>query len=146
MVSQMDFRGKRHARNVNAMTVLTASHRSNQWLLQCKESRGRKTTDSGVTQEPTSRGNCDWVDGWSQAELKVLQQEDPGISVVQAKREATDRKPDRSEVPLVRDDVKAPVGDWELLEVYDGLLYRRWASIVSGTEYNQDHDYETSAQ
>jgi hypothetical protein len=94
------------------------------------ESTGRKTTVSGVRQEPTSMGNCDWVDGWSQAELKVMQEEDPGISVVLAKRETTDRKPDKSEVPLVRDEVRALVGDWELLEVYDGLLYRRWVSDI----------------
>jgi transposase InsO family protein len=97
------------------------------------QSASRETSAKGVSQKPKAkrakgRGDCDWLDGWNQAELRELQQEDPGISLVLSKREESDRKPDKSEVPLVRDDVKSLIRDWELLEVYDGLLYRRWVA------------------
>ena len=84
---------------------------------------GAATTDNAQVDKPTE---SNWVGSWSTEELIELQKADKSIQRVASWIADGRSCPTREELLTESTDVKVLCGQWKLLELRDGLLYRQW--------------------
>ena len=90
-----------------------------------QESQAESTDDDAIQ-------ITNWMDSWSQDELRKLQQEDEAIHTVVSWLKASKDKPRRRVINRHGTDVKNLCGLWSTLVLKDGLLFRQWESPAIG--------------
>ena len=85
-----------------------------------------------VVEAGTAEAFSNWVEQWSQKELKELQEQDVAIKRMLDLKVSGADKPKWAEIATEGADFKTLWAQWSVLEVSGGLLYRNWESEGSG--------------
>ena len=78
-----------------------------------------------------------WVNSWSKADIKVMQNNDQAIKQIILLKEERNDPPDKEIVQKADHELKALLHQWEVLEIHDNLLYRKYTDVDSGREFMQ---------
>ena len=74
-----------------------------------------------------------WVEGLTPADIREKQLEDPPINImIHWKEEEVSLKPLWADVAPMDRDTKTLWGQWELLDVVEGVLCRQYVSLARG--------------
>ena len=85
-----------------------------------------------TTPEPVGRLWSNWINQWSQSELKELQRADAPISKILDYKQERSGKPSWGNIAAEGTEFKALWAQWNVLVVHGGLLYRKWVPEESG--------------
>ena len=81
---------------------------------------------NAVHLQPDGSENVQWLEEWTQDEVRQWQREDPSIGQVIRWLEKSPDMPDKEIVQGMSAEVKAFCGQWEVLQLREGILYRKW--------------------
>ena len=94
------------------------------------------TRASGERTDSTVEVVPNWLETWTRVELKQMQERDPAVSEILVLKQDHCDKPLRSEIRCINSEVIGLWAQLEMLEVKEGLLYRKWIGKM-GREISQ---------
>ena len=81
---------------------------------------------SAVHLQPDGSEDGQWLEEWTQDEVRQWQRDDPTLGQVIQWLEHSPERPDEEVVKGMSAEVKAYHGQWEVLQLREGILYRKW--------------------
>ena len=81
---------------------------------------------NAVHLQPDGSEDVQWLEEWIQDEVRQWQRDDPSIGQVIRWLEKSPDRPDKEIVQGMSAEVKAFCGQWEVLQLREGILYRKW--------------------
>ena len=89
-----------------------------------KSSGNAKVLPCSNLTEQESSPLPNWLKAWTQKELAEMQRNDPCILEVINLKEQFQQRPTKSKIGQIHRDIITLLGQWELLKINEGLLYR----------------------
>ena len=83
-----------------------------------------------ITETETETGQ-DWLEGWTKEDIRQWQRDDPNLGQIIKWMEDSSERPDGAVIAGMSKDIKAFWNQWDVLQLKNGLLYRKWFPFES---------------
>ena len=86
---------------------------------------------SAVHLQPDGSEDEQWLEEWTQDEVRKWQRDDPTLGQIIQWLENSSEKPSEGIIKGMSAEIKAYYGQWEVLQIREGILYRKWYPFES---------------